>query len=99
VARHPRRRGGLPATTARREPGGWSLTGRKIFSAGAAGLRWMAVWARTDEPVPRAGSFLVRSDAPGITIEPRRGRGRPVGARRSRAGRANVYLTNRFYLN
>ena len=63
-------RGGLPATTARREPGGWSLTGRKIFSTGAAGLRWMAVWARTDEPAPRVGSFLVRSDAPGITIEP-----------------------------
>ena len=43
-------RGGLPATTARRGPAGWSLTGRKIFSTGAAGLRWMAVWARTDEP-------------------------------------------------
>jgi len=62
-------RGGLPATTARRVPAGWSLTGRKIFSAGAVGLRWMAVWARTDEPVPRVGSFLVRSDSPGITIE------------------------------
>jgi alkylation response protein AidB-like acyl-CoA dehydrogenase len=63
-------RGGLPAATARPGPGGWSLTGRKIFSTGAAGLRWMAVWARTDEPVPRVGNFLVRSDAPGITIEP-----------------------------
>jgi hypothetical protein len=30
----------------------------------------MAVWARTDEPAPRVGSFLVRSDSPGITIEP-----------------------------
>jgi alkylation response protein AidB-like acyl-CoA dehydrogenase len=30
----------------------------------------MAVWARTDEPQPRVGSFLVRSDSPGITIEP-----------------------------
>jgi alkylation response protein AidB-like acyl-CoA dehydrogenase len=63
-------RGGLPATTARRGPGGWSLTGRKIFSTGAAGLRWMVVWASTDEPDPRIGSFLVRSDSPGITIEP-----------------------------
>jgi alkylation response protein AidB-like acyl-CoA dehydrogenase len=63
-------RGGLPATTARREPGGWSLTGRKIFATGAAGLRWMAVWARTDEPDPRVGSFLVRSDSPAITTEP-----------------------------
>ena len=63
-------RGGLPATTARRVPGGWSLTGRKIFSTGAVGLRWMVVWASTDEPTPRVGGFLVRSDAPGITIEP-----------------------------
>jgi alkylation response protein AidB-like acyl-CoA dehydrogenase len=62
-------RGGLPATTARRVPGGWSLTGRKIYSTGAEGLRWMAVWARTDESPPRVGSFLVRSGAPGITIE------------------------------
>jgi alkylation response protein AidB-like acyl-CoA dehydrogenase len=63
-------RGGLSATTARRVPGGWSLTGRKIFSTGAAGLRWMAVWATTDESPARVGSFLVRSDSPGITIEP-----------------------------
>jgi alkylation response protein AidB-like acyl-CoA dehydrogenase len=63
-------RGGLPATIARRVPGGWSLTGRKIFSTGAAGLRWMVVWARTDEEPARVGGFLVRSDSPGITIEP-----------------------------
>jgi alkylation response protein AidB-like acyl-CoA dehydrogenase len=63
-------RGGLPATTARRVPGGWSLTGRKIFSTGAVGLRWMVVWACTDESPARAGGFLVRSDSPGITIEP-----------------------------
>ena len=48
---------------------GWAVTGRKIFSTGAVGLRWMAVWARTDDAEPRAGSFLVRNDAPGITIE------------------------------
>jgi alkylation response protein AidB-like acyl-CoA dehydrogenase len=63
-------RGGLPATTARRASGGWSLTGRKIFSTGAVGLRWMAVWASTDETPARVGGFLVRSDSPGITIEP-----------------------------
>lgn len=62
-------RGGLPATTARRVPGGWSLTGRKIFSTGAEGLRWMVVWARTDETPLRVGGFLVRSDSPGITVE------------------------------
>jgi alkylation response protein AidB-like acyl-CoA dehydrogenase len=69
-------RGGLPATTARRDPetGDWLLTGHKIFSTGAVGLRWLAVWARTDEENPRVGSFLVRADrpgqTPGVRIEP-----------------------------
>ncbi|MEU8233690.1 acyl-CoA dehydrogenase family protein [Actinoplanes sp. NPDC048967] len=62
-------RGGLPATTARRTAGGWELTGHKIFSTGAAGLRWMQVWARTDEDPVRTGAFLVRTDSPGITVE------------------------------
>jgi alkylation response protein AidB-like acyl-CoA dehydrogenase/predicted cupin superfamily sugar epimerase len=62
-------RGGLPKTIARRTEAGWAVTGRKIFSTGAVGLRWMAVWARTDDAEPRVGSFLVRNDAPGITIE------------------------------
>jgi alkylation response protein AidB-like acyl-CoA dehydrogenase len=61
-------RGGLPATVASRDGDRWSLTGHKIFSTGAEGLRWMVVWARvggTDE----ARGFLVRSDSPGIRIE------------------------------
>ena len=66
-------RGGLPKTVARGIGGGdgagWSVTGRKIFSTGAEGLRYMAVFARTEDAEPRAGSFLVRNDAPGITIE------------------------------
>jgi alkylation response protein AidB-like acyl-CoA dehydrogenase len=62
-------RGGLPATTARRTADGWELTGHKIFSTGAVGLRWMQVWARTDEDEVRAGAFLVRTDTPGITID------------------------------
>ncbi|MGA5304715.1 acyl-CoA dehydrogenase family protein [Nucisporomicrobium flavum] len=62
-------RGGLPATTARRTADGWELTGHKIFSTGAAGLRWMQVWARTDEDPVRTGAFLVRTDSPGIEIE------------------------------
>ncbi|WP_329492872.1 acyl-CoA dehydrogenase family protein [Kitasatospora herbaricolor] len=62
-------RGGLPATVARRRGDNWELTGRKIFSTGAEALRWMLVWARTDEPEPRVGSFLVRSDAAGLTVE------------------------------
>ena len=69
-------RGGLPATTARAdlESGHWILSGHKIFSTGAVGLRWMAVWARTEEQNPRVGTFLVRTAAPeatpGIRIEP-----------------------------
>ena len=62
-------RGGLPATMARWHSGTWWLTGRKIFSTGAPGLRWMVVWARTDEDPARVGSFLVRADSPGISIE------------------------------
>jgi alkylation response protein AidB-like acyl-CoA dehydrogenase len=63
-------RGGLPATTARRKNDEWQLTGHKIFSTGAPALRWMAVWARTDETPTRVGSFLVRADSPGIEIRP-----------------------------
>ncbi|ACU71683.1 ccyl-CoA dehydrogenase type 2 domain protein [Catenulispora acidiphila DSM 44928] len=63
-------RGGLPATTARADGGDWVLTGRKIFSTGAPGLRWLAVWARTDEEPPRVGSFLVPADTAGLSVEP-----------------------------
>jgi alkylation response protein AidB-like acyl-CoA dehydrogenase len=62
-------RGGLPKTVAASTGDGWRVTGRKIFSTGAEGLRFMAVWARTDDAEPRAGSFLVRNDAPGISVE------------------------------
>jgi len=62
-------RGGLPATVARRTADGWQITGRKIYSTGAPGLRWFLVWARTEEDTPRVGSFLVPADAPGIRIE------------------------------
>ena len=62
-------RGGQPATVARWHSGTWWLSGRKIFSTGAPGLRWMVVWACTDEDPARVGSFLVRTDSPGISIE------------------------------
>ncbi len=62
-------RGGLPATTIRRAAqGGWLLTGHKIFSTGAPGLRWMDVWARTDEEPGRVGHVLVAAESPGIRI-------------------------------
>jgi hypothetical protein len=61
-------RGGLPATVARPDGDRWSLTGHKIFSTGAEGLRWMVVWARVGD-TEEARGFLVRSDAPGISIQ------------------------------
>jgi len=61
-------RGGLPATVARRADGGWRISGRKIYSTGAPALRWLAVWARTEDE-SQAGSFIVPHDAEGVRIE------------------------------
>ncbi|WP_308311001.1 acyl-CoA dehydrogenase family protein [Streptomyces sp. GbtcB6] len=61
-------RGGLPATLARRTPDGWSISGTKRFVTGAEGLDWFLVWATTDEPEPRVGTFLVPGDSPGIEV-------------------------------
>ena len=61
-------RGGLPATMIRRTPEGWKLSGHKIFATGAPGLRWMDVWARTEDDPAQVGHVLVRGDAPGIRI-------------------------------
>jgi alkylation response protein AidB-like acyl-CoA dehydrogenase len=58
-------RGGMPATVLRRTTAGWVLSGQKIFSTGAPGLRWMDVWAVHGDKV---GHVLVRADAPGIHI-------------------------------
>ncbi|WP_051812320.1 acyl-CoA dehydrogenase family protein [Kitasatospora sp. MBT63] len=62
--------GPLPATVARWDGGAWLLTGRKSDCAGAEALAWMAVWARTEEEVPRVGAFLVRGDSEGVEIDP-----------------------------
>ena len=61
-------RGGLPATTARRTREGWRISGRKIYSTGIPRLTWLGVWARSDDPEPLVGSWLVRRDTPGITV-------------------------------
>ena len=60
-------RGGIPSTRARRAGGGWRLTGHKIYSTGSVGLRWLHVWAATEDGA-RIGGFLVPADAPGIEI-------------------------------
>ena len=61
-------RGGLPATVARREGGGWKIDGHKLYTTGIEGLSWLAVWGRTDEPAPRTGVFLVPRHAPGVRV-------------------------------
>ncbi|MCU1686784.1 MAG: acyl-CoA dehydrogenase-related protein [Amycolatopsis sp.] len=61
-------RGGLPATRARRTSTGWSITGHKRFATGAEGLSYFLVWAATDEPVPRVGTFAVPGGSPGIEV-------------------------------
>ena len=61
-------RGGLPATVARPTETGWRLSGHKIYSTGAPILKWYLVWARTDEPEPRVGQFLVPAGLPGTRI-------------------------------
>lgn len=61
-------RGGLPATIARCTETAWRLSGHKIYSTGAPILKWYLVWARTDEPEPRVGQFLVPAGLPGTRI-------------------------------
>ncbi|MGV6476321.1 acyl-CoA dehydrogenase family protein [Azotobacter vinelandii] len=61
-------RGGLPATLARRTPDGWIIDGSKIYSTGSVGITWYLVWARSDDPEPLVGAWLVRKDSPGIRI-------------------------------
>jgi alkylation response protein AidB-like acyl-CoA dehydrogenase len=63
-------RGGLPKTIACRTADGWALSGNKIYSTGSTGLAWFSVWAKTDEPEPRVGNFLVAPHSPGIRVLP-----------------------------
>jgi len=62
-------RGGLPKTTARRVPGGFRVSGRKLYSTGSPGLSWLGVWGRTDDAEPLVGTFLVPGDSLGLRIE------------------------------
>lgn len=64
-------RGGLPATVATRVGDQWRIRGRKLYSTGIPALKWLVVWARTHEPDPRVGIFLVpkpEADTPGIGV-------------------------------
>jgi alkylation response protein AidB-like acyl-CoA dehydrogenase len=61
-------RGGLPQTVAKRQADGWILDGHKLYTTGIPGLTWLAVWARSDDPVPLIGTWLVHRDTPGIRV-------------------------------
>jgi alkylation response protein AidB-like acyl-CoA dehydrogenase len=64
-------RGGVPATRAVPTADGFRVSGRKIFSTGSYGLKWMVVWASTPEDDPdgqRTGPFLIPADAAGISV-------------------------------
>lgn len=61
--------GALPATIARRDGEFWRITGRKTYATGIPLLKWATILAVTDEPTPRLGSFLVPTDAPGLSVE------------------------------
>jgi alkylation response protein AidB-like acyl-CoA dehydrogenase len=64
-------RGGLATTVAARLPDGrgWRISGRKIYSTGIPLLRWLLVWARTDDAEPLQGRFLVEAGTPGYRVE------------------------------
>jgi alkylation response protein AidB-like acyl-CoA dehydrogenase len=64
-------RGGLPAAVAERLGGGrgWRLRGHKTYATGIPRLRWLAVWARTDDEHPQVGTFLVEAGTAGYRVE------------------------------
>lgn len=65
-------RGGLPATTVRREGDGWMLSGRKGFATGSEGLAYHMVWAvHHDGPSgePELAHAIVPGDDPGVRVE------------------------------
>jgi alkylation response protein AidB-like acyl-CoA dehydrogenase len=53
-------------------PGGWQISGRKLYCTGSYGLEWLIVWAGTTGREPGeelAGAFLVPARAEGVSIE------------------------------
>jgi alkylation response protein AidB-like acyl-CoA dehydrogenase len=64
-------RGGLPATTIRRDGDGWVINGRKGFATGSEGLDYHLVWVTTvpdEDDEPRLAHAIVPAATPGIEI-------------------------------
>ncbi|MGY6026428.1 acyl-CoA dehydrogenase family protein [Streptomyces spinosirectus] len=60
-------------TRAARDGDGWVLNGHKIWTSGARVATWGVAVCRTDPQVPKHAGitvFLVRMDAPGVTVRP-----------------------------
>ncbi|MET9911169.1 acyl-CoA dehydrogenase family protein [Streptomyces sp. NPDC006476] len=60
-------------TRAVREEDGWRLNGHKIWTSGARVATWGVAVCRTDPDGPKHAGitvFLVRMDAPGVTVRP-----------------------------
>lgn len=64
-------RGGTVGTVAAAQSdGSWLISGRKAYATGSPVVDWWLVFARTDEAVPRIGTWLVPARAPGVTYVP-----------------------------
>lgn len=66
---------GALKTTAHQDGGAWRINGQKVWTSGAQSADWGYLLARSDPDAPKhAGitAFMVRMDAPGITIRPLR---------------------------
>jgi alkylation response protein AidB-like acyl-CoA dehydrogenase len=60
-------------TKAVRQGDGWILDGHKVWTSGARVATWGVAVCRTDPEVPKHAGitvFLVRMDAPGVTVRP-----------------------------
>ena len=66
-------RGGVPSMKAERVPGGYRLTGHKIFVTGAPALRWLVTGTmlppEADSPQGTLCYAIVEGDSPGLRIE------------------------------
>jgi alkylation response protein AidB-like acyl-CoA dehydrogenase len=67
-------RGGTPTTSATPVPGGWRVSGHKIFATGAPALRFMVVGLQLppSEQAPKGtvANAVIRAGSPGLRIEP-----------------------------
>ncbi len=66
-------RGGVPATAAVRAPGGWRITGHKVFATGAPAMRFLvtgvALPPSETAPDGEVAMAVVRAGAPGLRMD------------------------------